>query len=71
MWSAPVSREADLADQWAGKRAAQDGFAAELKHHYQHHLVRNLANPTVTDGVEIAAGRSSRPGLSTAQGPGS
>ncbi|MGA9690540.1 MAG: hypothetical protein WBR33_03610 [Pseudonocardiaceae bacterium] len=63
--------EADLADQWAGKRAAQDGFAAELKHHYQHHLVRNLANPTVTDGVEIAAGRCSRPGLSTAQGPGS
>lgn len=62
--------EADLAEQWAGKRAAQDGFAAELKHHYQHHLVRNLANPTVTDGVEIAAGRTSRPGLSTAQGPG-
>ncbi|MGH3720079.1 MAG: hypothetical protein ACRDRI_14805 [Pseudonocardiaceae bacterium] len=53
--------EADLAEQWAGKRAAQDGFAAELKHHYQHHLVRNLANPTVTDGVEIAAGRASRP----------
>jgi hypothetical protein len=63
--------EADLAEQWAGKRAAQDGFAAELKHHYQHHLVRNLANPTVTDGVEIAAGRTSRPGLSPAQGPGS
>ncbi|MGH3685710.1 MAG: hypothetical protein ACRDRU_12475 [Pseudonocardiaceae bacterium] len=50
--------EADLAEQWAGKRAAQDGFAAELKHHYQHHLVRNLANPTVTDGVEIAVGRT-------------
>lgn len=62
--------EADLAEQWAGKRAAQDGFAAELKHHYQHHLVRNLANPTVTDGVEIAAGRTSRPGLTTAQSPG-
>jgi hypothetical protein len=62
--------EADLAGQWAGKRAAQDGFAAELKHHYQHHLVRNLANPTVTDGVEIAAGRTSRPGLTTAQGSG-
>lgn len=59
--------EADLAEQWAGKRAAQDGFAAELKHHYQHHLVRNLADPTVTDGVEIAAGRT-RPGLGT--GPG-
>lgn len=63
--------EADLAEQWAGKRAAQDGFAAELKHHYQHHLVRNLANPTVTDGVEIAAGRTSLPGLTTGQGPGS
>jgi hypothetical protein len=62
--------EADLAEQWAGKRAAQDGFAAELKHHYQHHLVRNLANPTVTDGVEIAAGRTSRPGFTTAQAPG-
>lgn len=62
--------EADLAEQWAGKRAAQDGFAAELKHHYQHHLVRHLANPTVTDGVEIAAGRASRPGFTTAQGPG-
>lgn len=62
--------EADLAEQWAGKRAAQDGFAAELKHHYQHHLVRNLANPTVTDGVEIAAGRTSRPGLTAALGPG-
>jgi hypothetical protein len=62
--------EADLAEQWAGKRAAQDGFAAELKHHYQHHLARNLANPTVTDGVEIAAGRASRPGLTAAQGPG-
>ncbi|MGB9279416.1 MAG: hypothetical protein WCB57_04885 [Pseudonocardiaceae bacterium] len=62
--------EADLAEQWAGKRAAQDGFAAELKHHYQHHLARNLANPTVTDGVEIAAGRTSRPGLTAAPGPG-
>ncbi|HEU0089002.1 MAG TPA: hypothetical protein VFQ77_15365 [Pseudonocardiaceae bacterium] len=50
--------EADLAEQWAGTRAAQDGFAAELKHHYQHHLTRNLANPTITDGVEIAVGRT-------------
>ncbi len=51
--------EAGLAEQWAGKRAEQDGFAAELKHHYQHHLTRDLANPTVTDGVEIAIGRTS------------
>lgn len=62
--------EADLAEQWAGKRAAQDGFAAELKHHYQHHLARNLANPMVTDGVEIAAGRATHPGLTTKSGPG-
>ncbi|MFN2497055.1 MAG: hypothetical protein ABR608_14300 [Pseudonocardiaceae bacterium] len=63
--------EANLAEQWAGKRAEQDGFAAELKHHYQHHLARELANPTITDGVEIAIGRMSygveRP---TAQNPG-
>ncbi|MGH3904733.1 MAG: hypothetical protein ACRDTE_11160 [Pseudonocardiaceae bacterium] len=51
--------EAGLAEQWAGKRAEQDGFAAELKHHYQHHLTRDLANPTITDGVEIAIGRTS------------
>lgn len=51
--------EAGLAEQWAGKRAQQDGFAAELKHHYQHHLTRSLANPTITDGVEIAIGRTS------------
>ncbi|MGH3794000.1 MAG: hypothetical protein ACRDSP_03840 [Pseudonocardiaceae bacterium] len=50
--------EADLAEQWAGKRAEQDGFAAELKHHYQHHLARELADPTITDGVEIAVGRA-------------
>lgn len=53
--------EAQLAEQWAGKRAEQDGFAAELKHHYQHHLARDLANPMITDGVEIAIGRSYRP----------
>lgn len=63
--------EADLAEQWAGKRAAQDGVAAELKHHYQHHLARNLANPTVTDGIEIAAGRIVRPGLPAARGDAS
>ncbi|MGH3904959.1 MAG: hypothetical protein ACRDTE_12320 [Pseudonocardiaceae bacterium] len=51
--------EAGLAEQWAGKRAEQDGFAAELKHHYQHYLTRDLANPTITDGVEIAIGRTS------------
>ncbi|MGH4014642.1 MAG: hypothetical protein ACRDSL_12100 [Pseudonocardiaceae bacterium] len=51
--------EAGLAEQWAGKRAEQDGFAAELKHHYQHHLARDLANPMITDGVEIAIGRTS------------
>ncbi|HEY2723281.1 MAG TPA: hypothetical protein VGI84_01220 [Pseudonocardiaceae bacterium] len=51
--------EADLAEHWAGKRAEQDGFAAELKHHYQHHLARDLANPTITDNVEIAHGRTS------------
>lgn len=50
--------ESGLAEQWAGKRAEQDGFAAELKHHYQHHLSRSLANPTITDGVEIAIGRT-------------
>lgn len=50
--------ETGLAEQWAGKRAEQDGFAAELKHHYQHHLTRSLANPTITDGVEIAIGRT-------------
>lgn len=50
--------EAGLAEQWAGKRAEQDGFAAELKHHYQHHLTRSLANPMITDGVEIAIGRT-------------
>jgi hypothetical protein len=61
--------EADLAEQWAGKRAEQDGLAAELKHHYQHHLARNLGSPTVTDGVEIAAGRGSRPALPAGQGP--
>jgi hypothetical protein len=63
--------EANLAEQWAGKRAEQDGFAAELKHHYQHHLARELANPMITDGVEIAIGRTTygveRP---TAQNPG-
>ncbi|MGQ0779133.1 MAG: hypothetical protein ACT4NY_32760 [Pseudonocardiales bacterium] len=53
--------EAQLAEQWAGKRAEQDGFAAELKHHYQHHLARDLANPMITDGVEIAIGRTYRP----------
>lgn len=63
--------EADLAEQWAGKRAAQDGVAAELKHHYQHHLARNLANPTVTDGIEITAGRIARPGLPAARGDAS
>lgn len=51
--------EADLAEHWAGKRAEQDGFAAELKHHYQHHLARDLANPTITDSVEITTGRLS------------
>jgi hypothetical protein len=51
--------ESDLAERWAGKRAEQDGLAAELKHHYQHHLARDLANPMVTDGVEIAIGRNS------------
>ena len=50
--------EAGLAEQWAGKRAEQDGFASELKHHYQHHLARDLANPMITDGVEIAIGRT-------------
>ncbi|HEY2762467.1 MAG TPA: hypothetical protein VGJ13_00395 [Pseudonocardiaceae bacterium] len=50
--------EADLAEQWAGKRAAQDGLATELKHHYQHHLARDLADPTITDGVEIAVSRA-------------
>jgi hypothetical protein len=50
--------DASLAEQWAGKRAEQDGFAAELKHHYQHHLTRDLANPMITDGVEIAIGRT-------------
>ncbi|MGH3872985.1 MAG: hypothetical protein ACRDSR_16010 [Pseudonocardiaceae bacterium] len=55
--------EADLAEQWAGKRAEQDGLAAELKHHYQHHLARDLGNPMVTDGVEIAVGRGSRPSI--------
>jgi hypothetical protein len=63
--------EADLAEQWAGKRAEQDGLAAELKHHYQHHLARDLANPMVTDGVEIAAGRISRPAFPSTQRPGS
>ncbi|MGH3883055.1 MAG: hypothetical protein ACRDRC_06590 [Pseudonocardiaceae bacterium] len=63
--------EADLAEQWAGKRAEQDGLAAELKHHYQHHLARDLASPTVTDGVEIAAGRASRPTQPSIQSPGS
>jgi hypothetical protein len=63
--------EADLAEQWAGKRAEQDGLAAELKHHYQHYLARDLANPTVTDGVEIAVGRASRPALPTTQSSGS
>jgi hypothetical protein len=66
--------EADLAEQWAGKRAEQDGLAAELKHHYQHRLVRDLANPMVTDGVEIANGRGSRtsqPVLPTTQNSGS
>ncbi|MQA12636.1 MAG: hypothetical protein GEV09_00260 [Pseudonocardiaceae bacterium] len=53
--------EADLAEHWAGKRAEQDGFAAELKHHYQHHLARDLANPTFTDGVEITASRAPLP----------
>ncbi|MGH3940910.1 MAG: hypothetical protein ACRDTG_20185 [Pseudonocardiaceae bacterium] len=53
--------EAQLAEQWAGKRAEQDGFAAELKHHYQHHLARDLANPMITDGVEITIGRTYRP----------
>ena len=68
--------EAGLAEQWAGKRAEQDGLAAELKHHYQHHLTRELANPMITDGVEIAIGRTSygmqyphRP-EPTAQNPG-
>ena len=50
--------DAGLAEQWAGKRAEQDGLAAELKHHYQHHLARDLANPMITDGVEIAIGRT-------------
>ncbi|HEY6422360.1 MAG TPA: hypothetical protein VIY28_03755 [Pseudonocardiaceae bacterium] len=63
--------EADLAEHWAGKRAEQDGLAAELKHHYQHHLARDLGDPSVTDGVEIAAGRASRPTLPAAQNPGS
>ncbi len=63
--------EADLAEQWAGKRAEQDGLAAELKHHYQHHLARDLANPMVTDGVEIAAGRTSRPAFPTPPSSGS
>jgi hypothetical protein len=63
--------EADLAEQWAGKRAEQDGLAAELKHHYQHYLARDLANPTVTDGVEIAVGRASRPAFPTTQSSGS
>lgn len=63
--------EADLAEQWAGKRAEQDGLAAELKHHYQHHLARDLANPMVTDVVEIAVGRASRAVLPTAQSSGS
>ncbi|MGH3988029.1 MAG: hypothetical protein ACRDTZ_12025 [Pseudonocardiaceae bacterium] len=63
--------EADLAEQWAGKRAEQDGLAAELKHHYQHHLARDLASPMVTDGVEIAAGRASRPTQPSIQSPGS
>jgi hypothetical protein len=63
--------EADLAEQWAGKRAEQDGLAAELKHHYQHYLARDLANPMVTDGVEIAVGRASRPALPTTQSSGS
>ncbi|MGH3901306.1 MAG: hypothetical protein ACRDTA_24260 [Pseudonocardiaceae bacterium] len=63
--------EADLAEQWAGKRAEQDGLAAELKHHYQHYLVRDLGNPMVTDGVEIAAGRASRPVHPSAQSSGS
>lgn len=49
--------ESDLAEQWAGKRAEQDGLAAELKHHYQHRLVRELGNPMITDGVEIAIGQ--------------
>ncbi|MGH3915900.1 MAG: hypothetical protein ACRDTC_21200 [Pseudonocardiaceae bacterium] len=52
--------EAHLTEQWIGKRAEQDGFAAELKHHYQHHLARDLANPMITDGVEIAIGRTHR-----------
>ncbi|MGH3838858.1 MAG: hypothetical protein ACRDSF_24660, partial [Pseudonocardiaceae bacterium] len=63
--------EADLAEQWAGKRAEQDGLAVELKHHYQHYLARDLASPTVTDGVEIAAGRASRPAQPSTQSPGS
>ncbi len=63
--------EADLAEQWAGKRAEQDGLAAELKHHYQHHLARDLASPMVTDGVEIAAGGASRPAQPSTQSSGS
>lgn len=53
--------ENDLAEQWAFKRAEHDGFAAELKHHYQHHLTRELADPTLTDGIEISAGLTPLP----------
>lgn len=59
--------EAGLAERWAGKLAEQDGLAAELKHHYQHHLARELADPTVTDGLEIAAGRATVPPPATFQ----
>lgn len=53
--------EAGLAERWTGKLAEQDGLAGELKSHYRRHLARELADPTLTDQLEIGAGGQALP----------